>query len=202
MERWATFDCYGTLVDWNGGIHAELEKLFGVERADELLARYHELEPEIQAVESGVVVPGGAHHRARAARGRDRADASRGRGERSRSLAADWPVFERRAPGADRGARPRLAARDPLEHRSRPDRRLHREARRSRSSSRSSRGRSARTSPPTRTGKSSTRRLEPIAAGTSTSRKASSTTSSLRTSSGSRRSGSTGSASPTIRGRP
>ena len=30
MERWATFDCYGTLVDWNGGIHAELEKLFGV----------------------------------------------------------------------------------------------------------------------------------------------------------------------------
>ncbi len=53
MERWATFDCYGTLVDWNGGIHAELEKLFGVERADELLARYHELEPEIQALESG-----------------------------------------------------------------------------------------------------------------------------------------------------
>jgi 2-haloacid dehalogenase len=48
MERWATFDCYGTLVDWNGGIHAELEKLFGVEHADELLARYHELEPEIQ----------------------------------------------------------------------------------------------------------------------------------------------------------
>ena len=54
MERWATFDCYGTLVDWNGGIHAELEKLFGVERADELLARYHELEPEIQASNPGM----------------------------------------------------------------------------------------------------------------------------------------------------
>ena len=54
MERWATFDCYGTLVDWNGGIHAELEKLFGVERADELLARYHELEPEIQASNPGL----------------------------------------------------------------------------------------------------------------------------------------------------
>jgi 2-haloacid dehalogenase len=54
MERWATFDCYGTLVDWNGGIHAELEKLFGVERADELLPRYHELEPAIQASSPGV----------------------------------------------------------------------------------------------------------------------------------------------------
>jgi 2-haloacid dehalogenase len=48
-ERWATFDCYGTLVDWLGGMRIELERLFGVEHADELLERYHELEPEIQA---------------------------------------------------------------------------------------------------------------------------------------------------------
>jgi 2-haloacid dehalogenase len=54
MERWATFDCYGTLVDWNAGIHAELEKLFGVELADALLTRYHELEPTIQAENPGV----------------------------------------------------------------------------------------------------------------------------------------------------
>ena len=52
-ERWVTFDCYGTLVDWNGGIRAELEKLFGVEHADRLLARFHELEPEIQAAQPG-----------------------------------------------------------------------------------------------------------------------------------------------------
>ncbi|CAN5342492.1 HAD family hydrolase [soil metagenome] len=52
-ERWATFDCYGTLVDWNGGIRAELEKLFGMEHADRLLARFHELEPEIQAARPG-----------------------------------------------------------------------------------------------------------------------------------------------------
>ncbi len=52
-ERWATFDCYGTLVDWNGGIQAELENLFGVEHAERLLARYHELEPEIQAMSPG-----------------------------------------------------------------------------------------------------------------------------------------------------
>ena len=53
MERWATFDCYGTLVDWNGGIREELEKLFGAERVDELLVRYHELEPRIQAARPG-----------------------------------------------------------------------------------------------------------------------------------------------------
>jgi 2-haloacid dehalogenase len=49
MERWATFDCYGTLIDWNGGIRGELASVFGEDRADELLARYHELEPELQA---------------------------------------------------------------------------------------------------------------------------------------------------------
>src|SRR5579871_2934857 len=27
-QRWATFDCYGTLIDWKGGIVAELERLF------------------------------------------------------------------------------------------------------------------------------------------------------------------------------
>jgi 2-haloacid dehalogenase len=48
MRRWATFDCYGTLIDWNGGIGRELERLFGAERAGECLRRYHELEPEIQ----------------------------------------------------------------------------------------------------------------------------------------------------------
>ena len=46
MERWATFDCYGTLIDWNGGIARELARVFG--DAD-LLARYHELEPVVQA---------------------------------------------------------------------------------------------------------------------------------------------------------
>jgi 2-haloacid dehalogenase len=48
VQRWATFDCYGTLIDWNRGILAVLERLFGVERAPKLLDRYHELEPEIE----------------------------------------------------------------------------------------------------------------------------------------------------------
>ncbi len=41
MDRWVTFDCYGTLVDWDSGIAS-------VVGAD-LLPRYHELEPQIQA---------------------------------------------------------------------------------------------------------------------------------------------------------
>jgi 2-haloacid dehalogenase len=49
--RWATFDCYGTLIDWNGGIRRELERLFGVDAAPRLLERYHELEPRVQGEE-------------------------------------------------------------------------------------------------------------------------------------------------------
>lgn len=48
MERWATFDCYGTLVDWRAGIGGELARIFGGTRGDELLERYHELEPEVE----------------------------------------------------------------------------------------------------------------------------------------------------------
>jgi 2-haloacid dehalogenase len=48
VQRWATFDCYGTLIDWNGGIQSELEQLFGVQDAPRLLERYHELEPEVE----------------------------------------------------------------------------------------------------------------------------------------------------------
>jgi 2-haloacid dehalogenase len=48
-QRWATFDCYGTLIDWNEGIRGELERLFGHDFAHPLLGRYHELEPEVQA---------------------------------------------------------------------------------------------------------------------------------------------------------
>jgi 2-haloacid dehalogenase len=40
VDRWATFDCYGTLVDWNAGIRSVV--------GDELLARYHEVEPQIE----------------------------------------------------------------------------------------------------------------------------------------------------------
>ena len=50
-DRWATFDCYGTLIDWDSGIRRGLADVFGEERADYLLGRYHEIEPRIQAAE-------------------------------------------------------------------------------------------------------------------------------------------------------
>src|SRR5918999_2771598 len=46
--RWATFDCYGTLVDWNAGIRAELERLVPGEDAGRLLERYHDVERRVQ----------------------------------------------------------------------------------------------------------------------------------------------------------
>jgi len=48
-DRWATFDCYGTLIDWMGGIRAALADVWPDADADHLLRRYHEIEPAIQA---------------------------------------------------------------------------------------------------------------------------------------------------------
>lgn len=47
-ERWATFDCYGTLIDWMGGIHDTLADLWPEHDAELLLGAYHEIEPEVQ----------------------------------------------------------------------------------------------------------------------------------------------------------
>jgi 2-haloacid dehalogenase len=51
VERWASFDCYGTLIDWDGGVRRELARVFGEDAADEKLAEYHRIEPGLQ--ESG-----------------------------------------------------------------------------------------------------------------------------------------------------
>jgi 2-haloacid dehalogenase len=97
--RWATFDCYGTLVDWNGGIGRELTRLFGAAAAEMLLERYHEFEPEVEAR-----TPNAPYREVMATTLRrvaetegldlaeDEADAL------GRSL-PDWPVFEE-VPGA------------------------------------------------------------------------------------------------------
>ena len=53
-ERWVTFDVYGTMIDWMGGIRAELARLWPGENPDRLLERYHELEPQ---VEEGRAIP-------------------------------------------------------------------------------------------------------------------------------------------------
>ena len=47
MDRWATFDCYGTLVDWNAGLEAALG-------SPALIVRYHEVEPVVQTESPGL----------------------------------------------------------------------------------------------------------------------------------------------------
>jgi 2-haloacid dehalogenase len=48
-DRWATFDCYGTLVDWNGGIGGVLHRLWPTLPRARLLHAYHAVEPLVQA---------------------------------------------------------------------------------------------------------------------------------------------------------
>jgi 2-haloacid dehalogenase len=47
-DRWATFDCYGTLIDWLGGIRDTLADLWPEHDAELLLGAYHEIEPEVE----------------------------------------------------------------------------------------------------------------------------------------------------------
>ena len=93
MRRWVTFDCYGTLIDWNAGIGAELARIFPDADADAMLARYHELEPLVQAGEPAL------SYREVMARVLDRLGAAVvERDALARSL-PHWPVFPD-APGA------------------------------------------------------------------------------------------------------
>jgi hypothetical protein len=50
-DRWLTFDCYGTVADWNSGMGGALAGLAGVSGADagRLLTAYHQAELEIEA---------------------------------------------------------------------------------------------------------------------------------------------------------
>jgi 2-haloacid dehalogenase len=86
-SRWATFDCYGTLVDWNGGIRRELARIFGDAQADAKLVRYHDLERELQAADPTLA------YREVMARVLDRLGAPPDeRGALGESLPS-WPVF-------------------------------------------------------------------------------------------------------------
>jgi len=50
--RWATFDCYGTLIDWETGIADTFRRLWPDADAAALLRRYHEAEPKVQHASS------------------------------------------------------------------------------------------------------------------------------------------------------
>lgn len=48
-ERWATFDCYGTLIDWHAGLRAGLRAVWPDADVRELHARYLGIEAALQA---------------------------------------------------------------------------------------------------------------------------------------------------------
>jgi 2-haloacid dehalogenase len=47
-DRWATFDCYGTLIDWDSGIRQTLARVWPDENAERLFHRYHDGEQRVQ----------------------------------------------------------------------------------------------------------------------------------------------------------
>ena len=48
-DRWATFDCYGTLIDWMGGIRDAVAGLWPDADPQRLLEHYLAVEPRVQA---------------------------------------------------------------------------------------------------------------------------------------------------------
>jgi 2-haloalkanoic acid dehalogenase type II len=53
-ERWATFDCYGTLVDWEGGLRDAYASMWPEADPERLLGHHHAVEP---AVQKGTALP-------------------------------------------------------------------------------------------------------------------------------------------------
>ena len=47
-DKWLTFDCYGTIADWNTGMGGPLQKIAGRD-ASRLLSAYHQAELELEA---------------------------------------------------------------------------------------------------------------------------------------------------------
>jgi 2-haloacid dehalogenase len=100
-DKWLTFDCYGTIADWNTCMGGALEAIAGAE-AGRLLAAYHQAELEIEAG------PGWRPYRevltaglARAA-AREQITLSRGGEEAFVRAWPDMPVFDDAGPALTR----------------------------------------------------------------------------------------------------
>ena len=51
-ERWITFDCYGTLIDWQSGFRQILRPV-AADRVDDLVEAYHSAEPAVERESPG-----------------------------------------------------------------------------------------------------------------------------------------------------
>ena len=86
--RWLTFDCYGTIADWNSCMLSALEPVAGAQ-ADALLGRVPPGRVHPRGRAAVAPVPGHPHRRARAGRRAERGRAARP-GPRARWSTA-WP---------------------------------------------------------------------------------------------------------------
>jgi 2-haloacid dehalogenase len=93
VERWATFDCYGTLIDWERGIKQTLARLWPEADASALLARYHEIEPQVQQGSNARYTTVLREVLSRIATAEGRALAPEEADALGRSL-PDWPPFD------------------------------------------------------------------------------------------------------------
>jgi 2-haloacid dehalogenase len=48
-DRWATFDCYGTLIDWHAGIRGAMRRVWPDADQERLFELHHAVEPLVQA---------------------------------------------------------------------------------------------------------------------------------------------------------
>src|ERR1700730_2811394 len=91
-DRWATFDCYGTLVDWMRGIRTTMAGLWPEADAGALLTLYHQLEPAAPARRGGSYRPllARAHDHVPATA---RLDLPAGQEDALGASLPRWPVF-------------------------------------------------------------------------------------------------------------
>ena len=114
-DRWATFDCYGTLIDWDGGVRRALGKVWPEEDGERLFHRYHDVEPRHPGGPGHLLPTGPARDVVRDRRG-GRARGSPRPGRRARRLRAVVATVPGGAGSASRAPGPWLEARDPFEH--------------------------------------------------------------------------------------
>ena len=120
-DRWATFDCYGTIADWHGGMRGALRGLVGRPRR-RAARRLPPHEPVVEAERPHRLYRDVLAEALRRGRPEHRSAARRGRCALVRALERDRRLDDDE-PAVSRGARRGLASRRAHELRRRPVRR-------------------------------------------------------------------------------
>ena len=116
-DRWATFDCYGTLIDWRAGIRGVMRRVWPDQDPEYLLGLYHTIEPLVQAGKQLAYRQVGARTLRAIAAIEGLPLASQDEFALAEML-PDWPV-SRSAGGVVNAEATRMAVGHPVEHRPR-----------------------------------------------------------------------------------